>query len=467
MTTDNNFRVKNGLNVGSGLVATDSGSGLGLTGPYIGVVSTSTGDIDLYTNNFTADGVEVWLRHNNQVEINTANGAYSWQFKNDGNLTLPNQLDAEFIIGQTAAGVVSATTSSVLYTSGEADFTTIVNGNAWTFTRAGHLQLPNGGIISDSNDYTFGLNIKALGYEDPINLITVNTSTMAENTWTFSIDGNLTFPDSTVQTTAWAGYQSVTAAETTASSTSSGIILITDMGGRVAYYNTTASMWLYVGTDVVVYTPPNPPPPVTDYIAWYDMTSVNISGMTWTDLSGNGHHATLYGSPTIAAVSGGGASITSALTGSTGDSGLFPSPVASGSTYSLFTVSRWNGSNHGRIYTNASNPTWLSGHHSSGAGVAYHGGWVNTDTDWFGTDWVISADQNYFYRPNGSTAAQGTSGSGDNPSSGGGLGINVKSGEASDWATVEVIAYDRTLTSGEIASVESYLAGKYGITLVG
>lgn len=370
MTTDNNFRVKNGLTVGSGQVATDSGSGLGLLGPYIGVVSTSTGDIDLYTNNFTADGVEVWLQHNNQVAINTANGAYSWQFKNTGNLV---------------------------------------------------------------------------------------------------------FPDLTVQTTAWTGtsiatFLSVTAADTTTTNTATGIVLITDNGNHVAYYNSTVSTWLYVSNDAVVYSAPTPPssPPVTDYIAWYDMSSVDISGMTWNDLSGNGYHATLYGSPSIAAVSGGGATlISSALTGSTGESAQFPIAVAYGPTYSLFTVSRWNGANHQRIYTNASNPTWLSGHHGSGAGVAYHGGWVNTDTDWFGTDWVINADQNYFYRPNGSTAAQGTSGSGDNPSGGGGLGINLKAGETSDWATVEVIAYDRTLTSGEIASVESYLADKYGITLVG
>ena len=102
MTTDNNFRVKNGLTVGSGLVATDSGSGLGLLGPYIGVISTSTGDIDLYTNNFTADGVEVWLQHNNQVAINTANGAYSWQFKNTGNLVFPNNtVQTSAFIGST------------------------------------------------------------------------------------------------------------------------------------------------------------------------------------------------------------------------------------------------------------------------------------------------------------------------------------------------------------------------------
>jgi hypothetical protein len=147
----------------------------------------------------------------------SVNNGHTATLNDDGNLILPNQPDAQFIIGQTAAGVVSATTSSVIYTSGEADFTTIVNGNAWTFDRAGSLQLPNGGVITDTNDYATGLNIIARGYEDNINLITVNTGTLAESTWTFSVDGNLTFPDTSVQTTAYTGPISDQALYTTSS----------------------------------------------------------------------------------------------------------------------------------------------------------------------------------------------------------------------------------------------------------
>ncbi|CAB4127577.1 hypothetical protein UFOVP94_4 [uncultured Caudovirales phage] len=130
------------------------------------------------------------------VEIHNADWSDSpsydrkWLFGVDGNLTLPNQPNAEFIIGQEAAGVVSATTSSVLYTSGEADLTLIVNGNAWLFDRGGNFTLPNGSIITDSNDYNEGLLIRAsTANNDPIHLETNST-----NTWTFALDGSLTTP---------------------------------------------------------------------------------------------------------------------------------------------------------------------------------------------------------------------------------------------------------------------------------
>ena len=74
--TDNNknFRVKNGLDVGNISINQNNE-----------IISTTPSDIDLYTNNWAGDGVEVWLRHNDQVQINTANGVYSWRFTKDGN----------------------------------------------------------------------------------------------------------------------------------------------------------------------------------------------------------------------------------------------------------------------------------------------------------------------------------------------------------------------------------------------
>ena len=220
------------LALGVGNITSDNA--LNLTAPYIGIVSTSTYDIDLYTNNFTADGVEVWLRHNDGVEINTANAVYNWKFTNTGTMRFPDssvQITAwtgtshilsngtatvtlnsnsslelspntyisfdppnpegqVFYIGILPGGDESATTSSFIYTSGEADFNITVNGNIWFFDRAGNLTLPNGGIITDSNDYNEGLVIKAsTANNDPIHLETNST-----NTWTFALDGSLTLP---------------------------------------------------------------------------------------------------------------------------------------------------------------------------------------------------------------------------------------------------------------------------------
>jgi hypothetical protein len=52
--------------------------------------TTTTNDIDLYTNNWTGGGVEVWLQHDNQVSINTDNGNHSWRFTKTGEFQFPN-----------------------------------------------------------------------------------------------------------------------------------------------------------------------------------------------------------------------------------------------------------------------------------------------------------------------------------------------------------------------------------------
>ena len=46
-------------------------------------------NIDIYTNNWMGNGVEVFLQHNSGVGIYTDNGTYSWFFDKTGTLTLP------------------------------------------------------------------------------------------------------------------------------------------------------------------------------------------------------------------------------------------------------------------------------------------------------------------------------------------------------------------------------------------
>jgi hypothetical protein len=94
--------------------------------------------------------------------------------------------------------------------------------------------------------------------------------------------GYLGFTDNSIQTTAWTGYQRVDAAATTATSTASGIIFITDNGGRAAYYNTTATQWLYIGTDAVVYTPPSGP-----YDPYYSSLVFLLESSVNGDVTGN------------------------------------------------------------------------------------------------------------------------------------------------------------------------------------
>ena len=351
MTTDNNFRVKNGVVVGNGSVA--SNSPLNLTGPTIGIVSTSTQDIDLYTNNFTANGVEVWLRHNDGVEINTDNGGKSWKFFPEGN------------------------------------------------TR----------------------------------------------------------------------FATILALDTTSLTTGSGLLaVIADGGSKLAYYSTTACNWLYVGTEEVVYTPSSSPP-VTDYIGWYDASS--FAGSTWNDRSIYANDATVTGSASVVTVGAGYGSSTGVSTVQGSPSAYVNFGTMPG-TYTLFTVARLpdSATNAGWMFTQNGGNTWLHGFAGTYSGTAYHEGFVNTfpPSPNYTDNWLISSDQNYFYRPNGNTSAQGTSGGGASPA--GSWGVNMRysgsgfsDGLTTNWQCAEIIVYDRTLSGTEISDTESYLAGKYGITL--
>ena len=174
----------------------------------------------------------------------------------------PNPEGQVFYIGILPGGQESATTSSFIYTGGEADFNITVNGNIWFFDRAGNLTLPNGGIITDSNDYNEGLLIRAsTANNDPIHLETNST-----NTWTFALDGsltlpgNLTFPDLTVQTTAYTtatnGQTTIYARNALPAGIPGMIITISDSGSDTnspsgnwapAYWDNDAGLWTYIG----------------------------------------------------------------------------------------------------------------------------------------------------------------------------------------------------------------------------
>jgi hypothetical protein len=292
-----------------------------------------------------------------------------------------------------------------------------------------------------------------------------------------TIGTSLHFSDGSVQTTAYTGgggttIPLITAAETTATSTATGkLVSISDNGGRLAYYNNTWTEWRYVATEAIVYTPPVPPPtepPVTDYIQWLDASS--FAGSTWTDLSTNNNDATVGGTASVVSVGAGYGSSTG-VSAVQGNSSAYVNCGSMPSTYTVFTVARLPDSdtNAGWSFTSNGGNTWLSGHAGSWAGVAYHEGIVNAfppPVD-YNDGWLISADQNYFYRPNGNTSAQGTSGGGASPA--GSWGVNMRycggDGLTTDWQVAEIIVYDRTLNSTEISDTEAFLADKYGITL--
>jgi hypothetical protein len=326
------------------------------------------------------------------------------------------------------------------------------------------------------------------------------------------VSSELFFSDNSVQTTAWTGTvaaSNVTGLATVATSgsyndlsnkptiysqgstaifarsslptgTTGTIITISDSGTDTnapagnwapAYWDPDNAVWTYIANSnsvTPIVTPPVTSPPVTDYIAWYDSSS--FSGSTWTDLSTNTNNATVTGSPSVVSVGAGYGSSTG-VSAVQGNSSAYVAIGSMPANYTIFTVARKPGiaTDNGWLFTNNGSNTWLSGFAGAYAGAAYHEGWVNgypPPTN-YSDNWLISTDQNYFYRPNGNVAAQGTSGGGASPN--GTWGINMRHGGSEGitdtWQVAEVVIYNRILNSTEIGNVETYLADKYGITL--
>jgi len=141
----------------------------------------------------------------------------------------------------------------------------------------------------------------------------------------------------------------------------------------------------------------------------------------------------------------------------------------SGSEYTLFHITKYNGANKYRIWTGTSG-NWFSGHHGGRRGVFYHEGWISQyagdgggvnigDVDSWGifTDRVRSTSPRSNVRVDGIDLTINSSPN-YNPD---GIGINVKNNEHSDWAAALVLVYDRYLSDEEVRYVEDWIRTEY------
>ena len=200
------------------------------------------------------------------------------------------------------------------------------------------------------------------------------------------------------------------------------------------------------------YTGPSLSLPVTSGLMGHYIAE-SYTPNTWRDLSGAGNHAstsgTIYTNPS-------GINGKAYIYGGTSASVQFPSAILP-STYTIFHICRYNGANTQRILAGTS-VNWLSGFWASRNGVAYHNAWV-TDPNYSKyalTDWVLSSDQNALYRANKLDYTASASGS-----SASSIGINIYSGENSDWAISCLFVYNRTLSLTEIIQMEDWLGITY------
>jgi hypothetical protein len=261
----------------------------------------------------------------------------------------------------------------------------------------------------------------------------------------------------------------ITGTPTGGSQTYNFTLTATDSGGNTTAYTTSITTITTL--------------PVTSGLAaWFTADSYN--GTTWNDLSGNSRNiasSSITGTLSVANANTGSTSTYGAsrtfnyVWGGSAANVLLPSMAtmgiaanSAGATYTFFHVARWHdGTANVRIFTTKNVENWLSGFWGGQLGVAYHQNWLvgNGYTPYpavsttNGGPWLYSTDQNNLYRSNGTTKTQ-ISGTFTSPTQ---ISINGWTGELSTWDVAEIIFYNRTLSSGEYQSVESYLATKYGI----
>ena len=193
----------------------------------------------------------------------------------------------------------------------------------------------------------------------------------------------------------------------------------------------------------------------------------------WVDSSGYYAAGTITGSPTVTTQ---GPMDGANATGSTktnlvaaGNTGAKATLVAANiPTYTIFHIARYvTGGTQQRIIT-AKDNNWLSGHYNSGTyKTAYHNNdWM---TSYVASDvkWLLSTDQVRLYRANGSDISYNSNATNiyNSTTTPTGFGINNFSTEQSNWQTLDILAFNRHLTNGEIRAMEIHLSRIYGLTL--
>jgi hypothetical protein len=179
------------------------------------------------------------------------------------------------------------------------------------------------------------------------------------------------------------------------------------------------------------------------------------TGTQWTDMLGNNHATVVSGTITVNSTGINGRTF---ISGDTNAVIQFPAAILP-STYTLFHVTRYNGTNRRRIIVTSLDgaSAWLSGHWANSTGVAYHGKWINSGNIGH-TGFFLSSDQNNLYRSNGVQRGSVISGGSSRN-----IGINVFAAEKSDWACACVYVYNRTLSLAEMQQMETYLKGLYAL----
>jgi len=135
-------------------------------------------------------------KNSGNIVIGANNDTYNWTFGADGNLTLPvdgviKNSDGNIYGGGGSAGILGANIGAVAPTT--------VNGSLWYDTTDGRTYVRVSGTWVDAAPQVLAPVSTYLG-----NLTVEDTTIFSDlSGWTFGGDGSVTFPDATVQTTAY------------------------------------------------------------------------------------------------------------------------------------------------------------------------------------------------------------------------------------------------------------------------
>lgn len=200
-------------------------------------------------------------------------------------------------------------------------------------------------------------------------------------------------------------------------------------------------------------------PVVANLIAKYSAESWN--GSTLVDETGGGYNSTSTTGTITQTGNLMGNSTRKYIYGSTTAGITFPSTILP-TTYTMFHIIRYNGATRFRIVDGVTG-NYLSGFHSGKAGVAHHDGWVTPEADNHYNTWLMSTDQNSYYKSNQTNRTLASVGGSTSRQ------IAINNGawnEKSDWAFATLLVYNTTLSNADILLMESYLMSIYDIPTI-
>lgn len=226
-------------------------------------------------------------------------------------------------------------------------------------------------------------------------------------------------------------------------------------------------------------TAPFSPADIVGLEAWYDASQLtgysnNDPVTSWTDLSGNGFHATpgAFAQPTYQTGIKNGLPAIRFSAGSNQALRSFPTITTGFNPWTMFVVAHYiTGYTHGERVLGSIYPTnanWLLGWWTNHINVAYYEGTIDLTgnagndtwkqytggadgaTGYIWSSGVLLNSAGFYKSPNGGLAFSGYDGAGG-------------SNELSDCEICEVIYYDGFLNSTDRGKVETYLIAKYAI----